>query len=64
MTLQLTVESSGTYHLQNQMVRTIPFGKLHKTWPVIEGDEIFLLSLGSIHFLEGGVGRRNSGEGH
>ena len=32
-TLQLTVESSGTYHFHNQMVRIITFVKLHKTWP-------------------------------
>ena len=27
------------------MVRAITFGKLHKSWAVIWGDEIFLLSL-------------------
>ena len=31
------------FQVENQMVRTIPFGKLQKIWAVIWGDAIFLL---------------------
>ena len=31
------------FQLDDQMVRAIPFGKLHKIWALICGDAIFLL---------------------
>ena len=39
----LFTRENRKFHLENQMVRAIPFGKLQKTWAVIWGDAIFLL---------------------
>ena len=30
--------------MENQMVHAIPFGKLRKTWALISGNAVFLLS--------------------